>query len=141
MDVYTCNGTDGQQWTEEPNGTIQADGECLDVVGGGTANGTLVDLYACNGTGAQVWQPQSDGALLNPQSGDCLEDPGSAATLGTQVEIGTCTGSSNQSWVPRRASRRARPAPVTGYEGLCLDVRGREQRQRHPGAGLHLQRD
>jgi beta-glucosidase len=126
VDVYTCNGTDGQQWTEEANGTIQADGKCLDVVGGGTANGTLVDLYACNGTAAQVWQAQSDGALLNPQSNDCLEDPGSSTTLGTQTEIGTCNGGSNQSWVPADATSSGgtgATGAVTGYEGLCLDVR------------------
>jgi beta-glucosidase len=99
VDIYTCNGTDGQQWTEEPNGTVRADGDCLDVEGGGTANGTLVDLYTCNGTGAQVWQPQSDGALLNPQSGKCLDDTGYSTSPGTQVQIWSCTGNSNQSWV------------------------------------------
>src|SRR6185437_6615065 len=45
VEIYTCNGTDGQQWTELRNGTVHADGKCLDVIGGGTANGTLVDLY------------------------------------------------------------------------------------------------
>jgi beta-glucosidase len=98
VDIYTCNGTNGQQWTEEPNGTIHADGKCLDVVGGGTANGTLVDLYQCNGTGAQVWHPQSDGALLNPQSGACLDDTNWSTTPGTQVQIWSCTGNANQSW-------------------------------------------
>ena len=67
------------------------------TVGGGTANGTLVDLYACNSTGAQVWQPQSDGALLNPQSGACLDDTGYGGS-GTQVQIWSCTGNSNQKW-------------------------------------------
>ena len=76
VEIYTCNGTNGQQWTGEPNGTIHADGKCLDVIGGATGNGSLVDLYDCNSTGAQVWQPQSDGALLNPQSGKCLDDTG-----------------------------------------------------------------
>jgi beta-glucosidase len=99
VEIYTCNGTNGQQWTEEPNGTIHADGKCLDVIGGGTANGTLVDLYQCNGTGAQVWQPQSDGALVNPQSGACLDDTGWSTTPGTQVQIWSCTGNANQSWV------------------------------------------
>jgi beta-glucosidase len=98
VDVYTCNGTNGQQWTEESNGTVQADGKCLDVAAGGTANGTLVDLYACNGSGAQVWQPQADGALLNPQSGKCLDDTGESTTPGTQVQIWGCTGGANQSW-------------------------------------------
>jgi beta-glucosidase len=98
VEIYTCNGTNGQQWTEEPNGTIHADGKCLDVVGGGTGNGTLVDLYTCNGTGAQVWQPQSNGSLVNPQSGKCLDDTGWSITPGTQVQIWSCTGNANQSW-------------------------------------------
>jgi beta-glucosidase len=54
VQVYTCNGTIGQQWTIEPDGTIQADGSCLDVRGAGTANTTPVQLYTCNGTGAAV---------------------------------------------------------------------------------------
>jgi len=98
VEIYTCNGTNGQQWTEEPNGTIHADGKCLDVIGGATGNGSLVDLYDCNGTGAQVWQPQSDGALLNPQSGKCLDDTGWSTTPGTPVQIWSCTGNANQSW-------------------------------------------
>ena len=98
VEIYTCNGTNGQQWTEEPNGTIHADGKCLDVIGGATGNGSLVDLYDCNGTGAQVWQPQPDGALLNPQSGRCLDDTGWSTTPGTQVQIWACTGNANQSW-------------------------------------------
>ena len=82
----------------DPNGTLQALGKCLDVQGGGTANGTLVQLYTCNGTGAQVWQPQPNGALANPQSGKCLDDTGSSTTPGTQVQIWSCTGAGNQSW-------------------------------------------
>ncbi|MBR7837221.1 glycoside hydrolase family 3 C-terminal domain-containing protein [Actinospica durhamensis] len=119
VDVYTCNGTDGQQWTQEADGTYQALGKCLDVVAGGTANGTLVDLYTCNGTGAQQWVPQSDGALLNPQSGKCLDDTGYSIVVGTQVQIWTCGGTSNQSWVSPAAVTGA----VTGYASLCLDVR------------------
>jgi beta-glucosidase len=97
VDVYTCNGTNGQQWTEETNGTIHADGDCLDVEGAGTANGTLVDLYTCNNTVAQVWQPQANGSLLNPNSGKCLDDTGYGGS-GTQVQIWSCTGNANQSW-------------------------------------------
>jgi beta-glucosidase len=99
VEVYTCNGTNGQEWIKQANGTVQAAGKCLDVTSAGTANGTLVDLYTCNGTGSQVWQPQSDGALLNPQSGKCLDDTGLSTTPGTQVQIWTCGGTANQSWV------------------------------------------
>jgi beta-glucosidase len=127
VDVYTCNGTNGQEWTEEANGTVHADGNCLDVSSGGTTSGTLVELYACNGTGAQVWQPQSDGALLNPQSGLCLTDPGSSTTLGTQTQIQTCNGSAAQVWTPEAGTTSGGgggtgTGAITGYEGLCLDV-------------------
>jgi beta-glucosidase len=98
VQVYTCNGTNAQQWTVQANGTLQALGKCLDVSGGGTANGTLVQLYTCNGTGAQVWQPQSNGELINPQSGKCLDDTGFGGS-GTQVQIWACTDGTNQQWV------------------------------------------
>jgi hypothetical protein len=97
IQVYTCNGTDAQQWTVESNNTLQVLGMCLDVDAAGTANGTLVDLYTCNGTGAQTWEPQSNGELLNPESGKCLDDTGYGGS-GTQVQIWTCADTSNQQW-------------------------------------------
>jgi beta-glucosidase len=120
VNVYTCNGTNGQQWTVEPDHTVRADGDCLDVDGGGTANGTTVDLYECNATGAQQWVPVANGSLLNPQSGRCLDDTGWSTTPGTQVQIYDCTGNANQSWT----SPAATTGEVTGLSGLCLDVRG-----------------
>jgi hypothetical protein len=97
IQVYTCNGTDAQQWTMETNDTLEVLGKCLDVDGAGTANGTTVDLYTCNGTGAQDWVPQSNGSLVNPNSGKCLDDTGYGGS-GTQVQIWACTGNSNQEW-------------------------------------------
>jgi chitinase len=98
VQVYTCNGTNAQQWTVGSGNTLQVLGKCLDVYAGGTANGTTVDLYDCNGTGAQVWVPQADGSLLNPQSGKCLDDTNWSTTPGTQSQIWSCTGNANQKW-------------------------------------------
>jgi hypothetical protein len=99
VQVYTCNGTNAQQWTVVQAGsTIQALGKCLDIDGGGTADGTTVDLYDCNDTAAQVWEPQPDGALYNPQSNKCLDDTGWSTTPGTQLQIWDCTGNANQQW-------------------------------------------
>ncbi len=98
IDVYTCNGTNAQQWTVGAGNTLQVLGKCMDINAAGTANGTKVDLYDCNGTGAQVWVPQSGGALLNPASGKCLDDTDLSTTPGTQVQIWTCTGGTNQQW-------------------------------------------
>ncbi|WP_034262119.1 glycoside hydrolase family 19 protein [Actinospica robiniae] len=97
IQVYTCNGTNAQQWTVQSNGTLQVLGMCLDVSGAGTANGTLVDLYTCNNTVAQVWQPGGNGVLINPNSGKCLDDTGWGGS-GTQVQIWACSGGANQSW-------------------------------------------
>jgi len=99
VQVYTCNGTDAQQWTfDTANDTLQVLGMCMDINAGGTADGTLVDLYYCNGSGAQVWQPQSDGAIYNPQSGKCLDDTNWSTTPGTQLQIWDCSGNANQQW-------------------------------------------
>jgi chitinase len=97
IDVYTCNGTNAQQWTVASGNTLQVLGSCLDVDAAGTANGTAVDLYTCNGTGAQVWEPQSNGELLNPESGKCLDDTGYGGS-GTHVQIWACADTANQQW-------------------------------------------
>jgi beta-glucosidase len=127
VEIYTCNGTNGQQWTLEANGTVHADGKCLDVSGGGLTSGTPVVIFDCNGTGAQAWTPQAGGELKNPQSGLCLTDPGSSTTLSTQVQIAACAATANQSWVSPAGSTggggTGATGPITGYVGLCLDVR------------------
>jgi hypothetical protein len=97
VQVYTCNGTNAQQWTVASGNTLQALGMCLDVNGGGTTDGTTVDLYTCNGTGAQVWIPQSNGELINPQSGKCLDDTNFGGS-GTQLQIWDCGDGANQQW-------------------------------------------
>jgi chitinase len=97
VQVYTCNGTNAQDWTIGSGNTLQVLGGCLDVDAAGTTNGTTVDYYPCNGTAAQVWVPQSNGELLNPNSGKCLDDTGYGGS-GTQVQIWTCDDTSNQQW-------------------------------------------
>jgi len=97
VQVYTCNGTNAQQWTLESNNSLEVLGKCLDVYAAGTANGSTVDLYDCNGTGAQTWVPQSNGELLNPESGRCLDDTGWGGA-GTQVQIWDCADTANQQW-------------------------------------------
>ncbi len=97
--MYTCNGTSAQQWTAVQAGsTLHALGKCMDVYGGGTANGAAVDLYDCNNTAAQVFIPQPGGSLYNPQSGKCLDGTNWATTPGVQLQIWDCTGNANQQW-------------------------------------------
>ena len=98
VQLYTCNGTNAQQWTIASNGSIQALGKCMDVTGAGTANGTKVQLYDCNGTGAQQWQHQSNGELINTNSGRCLDATGPSSADGTRLQIWDCYDSANQQW-------------------------------------------
>ncbi|NUP46935.1 MAG: glycoside hydrolase family 3 [Catenulispora sp.] len=125
--VYTCNGTDAQRWTAEPDGSVRTMGKCLDAAAGGTANGTNVDLSTCTGTGAQQWAPQTNGTLLNTASGRCLTDPNSGPA-GTHVQLSDCTGAANQVWTPAAS----RTGPVPGYQGLCMDVRYANSADRTP---------
>ena len=74
-----------------PDSTIKALGKCLDISGGGTADGTKIQLWTCNGTGAQNWSAQADGTLRNPQSGKCLDVSGNNSADGTAVHLWTCT--------------------------------------------------
>jgi hypothetical protein len=98
VQVYTCNGTNAQQWTVVQAGsTLHALGKCMDINGGGTADGTTVDLYDCNNTAAQVFIPQSNGELYNPQSNKCLDDTGYGGS-GTQLQIWDCADTANQQW-------------------------------------------
>ena len=94
-------GATGQikQWTVvEAGSTLHVLGKCMDINGGGTADGTTVDLYGCNNTAAQVFIPQSNSSLYNPLSGKCLDDTGWSTTPGTQLQIWDCTGHANQQW-------------------------------------------
>src|SRR4051794_14694281 len=61
-------------------GTLVSPGKCLDINGGGSADGSNVQEWTCNGTGAQAWRVDDLGEgvarLVNPQSGKCLDISG-----------------------------------------------------------------
>ena len=122
VQVYTCNGTNAQQWSFVQAGTtLHALGKCLDINGGGTANGTTVDLYDCNNTAAQVFIPQSNGSLYNPQSNRCLDVPGLNSANWTEVSSVsanlTVGWTDPQTSVATRRTRYSRPNPLRLYQG------------------------
>jgi hypothetical protein len=71
-------------------------GKCLDVVLGGTANGTQVQLWDCNGSDAQKWSVTSAGVLVNRRSGRCLDDPDNRQRAGDLLRIWDCNTSTAQ---------------------------------------------
>ncbi|POX39680.1 ricin-type beta-trefoil lectin domain protein, partial [Streptomyces sp. Ru72] len=123
IQIYTCNGTNAQNWTVGTDGTIRGiGGKCLDVTSSGTTNGTKIDLYTCNGTGAQQWKAAANGSLVNPQSGECLDDPSSSTTLGTQLQIWTCNGTAAQTWNPVDSGTKI---PAGQTQTFTYDAEGR----------------
>ncbi len=97
IQMWDCNGGANQQWTVEPDGTLQVYGKCMDITGANYSNGTLIELWDCNGGGNQQWQA-TNGTLVNPASGKCLDDPNFNTANGTQLDLWTCNGGSNQQW-------------------------------------------
>jgi non-reducing end alpha-L-arabinofuranosidase len=98
IQMWDCNGGANQQWTVEPDGTLQVYGKCMDITGANYSNGTNIELWTCNGGANQQWQA-SNGTLVNPASGKCLDDPNFNTANGTQLDLWTCNGGSNQQWV------------------------------------------
>jgi glucose/arabinose dehydrogenase/PKD repeat protein len=104
-------------------------GKCLDISGGGTADGAKIQLWTCNGSGAQVWTVNGQ-VWRNPQSGKCLDVAGGATANGTKAQLWTCNGTAAQNWAAQ-ADKTVRN-PVSGR---CLDV---SQNSSADGQQIHI---
>ncbi|HEV2634558.1 MAG TPA: ricin-type beta-trefoil lectin domain protein [Actinocrinis sp.] len=99
----------------EVSGGVQSGiaGDCLDVNGGNSADGTAVQLWTCNHTTAQSWSLYNDDTLRS--LGKCLDATAGATGNGTKIELYTCNGTGAQVWQPYNG----------GYlnlaSGRCLD--------------------
>ncbi|WP_433455638.1 RICIN domain-containing protein [Streptomyces sp. CA-142005] len=100
-----------------------AKGKCLDVQGGGTANGTAVQIYTCNDSAAQEWKFWGvyDGgyALYNTNARKCLDVKSGDDANGTKIQLWSCNGSPAQQWdFDVRAAGELRNAATN----KCLDL-------------------
>ncbi len=109
---WTCNGNAWQRFRLAPTyigATIAAgsytlkaksSGKCLDVAGGGTADGTNVDQYTCNGKPQQTFAASRDAdgyfQFANAASGKVLDVYGSSQVDGGNVDIWTNFDADNQ---------------------------------------------
>ncbi len=99
IQLYTCNGTKAQQWTNPGDGTLRVQGYCLDVKAASKKVGALVQLYHCNGTVAQQWKVNTTTrTVVNPNSGLCLDDQYGKTANGNTVWMYTCNGTAAQKW-------------------------------------------
>lgn len=98
VQLYDCNGTNAQIWSNPGDGTLRALGKCLDVVEHSTADGASVQLWDCTGGANQQWVVTAARDIVNPAADKCLDVRENDSANGTRLQIWTCTGTSNQKW-------------------------------------------
>lgn len=89
-----CDRSDGQVWSAYSDGTLRAQGGCLDLANGARSPGTAAVWYPCTGEKSQAWQRKPDGELANPYSGLCLTSPGP----GVPLDVEPCRATPRQRW-------------------------------------------
>jgi glucosylceramidase len=114
--TFTWTGTQGTGGTGGGGAITGFGGKCVDVAGGGSANGTAVQLWTCNGSTAQQWTVGTDGTVR--ALGKCMDVTGAGTANGTKIQLYDCNGTSAQSW-----SRSGTQLINTG-SGRCLDATG-----------------
>ncbi|MCI3279331.1 ricin-type beta-trefoil lectin domain protein, partial [Streptomyces cylindrosporus] len=98
VQLYDCNGTSAQNWSNPGDGTLRALGKCLDVVDRGTADGAAVQLWDCSGGANQQWVVTAANDIVNPAANKCLDVRDNNSANGTRLQIWTCAGTANQKW-------------------------------------------
>jgi len=94
-------------------------GQCLDVPGFSTTNGTQLDLWDCNDGGNQSWNWTAT-KELTVYGNKCMAVGGTGNTAGDPVVISDCTGAASQQWnlaADQTVTSVANPA-------LCLEAAG-----------------
>jgi hypothetical protein len=90
-------------------------GKCLNVKGGGDADGTPIILWPCSGTDNEQWHFRH-GRIVGI-GGKCLNVSGGGDASGTPIILYHCSGTENERW--HREGRQ-----IVGIGGKCLNVRG-----------------
>ncbi|MDR3606672.1 MAG: RICIN domain-containing protein [Oligoflexia bacterium] len=118
-----CDGTTAQQWSFEaaalgasPSGSSYyqirniGTGMCLDVLGFGTSNGTILDQWPCTQNNNQLWKVNSLGPdrvqIATALNGKCIEILGWATASGSGADMWDCHGGvpDNQAWLAGQAT-------------------------------------
>ncbi|RYZ03370.1 MAG: glucose dehydrogenase [Myxococcales bacterium] len=100
-------------------------GRCLDVRGGSTTPGSVLQIFACNGGANQGFTFTAAGELRAFEGTQCVQAQGTAG--GAAVVIAACNGQLNQQW------RLNANKSITGAQSsLCLDVSGQGTADRTP---------
>lgn len=93
VQIWDCSNAPNQRWTLAPDGSIRAQGLCLEAPGySPTTLGAKLQVWDCNGLPLQKWVRRADFSLFNPNSGYCVNAPDSATANGTPLQLWRCNG-------------------------------------------------
>lgn len=99
--IWDCYDVSYQRW-KFVSGTVQSEGKCMNVSGGATGNGALINWTTCNGSAAQQFRLNSSHDLTNPNSGNkCVDVKDQQTSNGARLQLWTCAGTPNQKWSTR----------------------------------------
>lgn len=101
LTLQRCVEDKSQWWELRNDGTIRANGLCMDVAWGAREDGAAVQVAYCSGNPAQRWQRWEgrSGTFINPQSGKCLDVDGHG--VGSPLMIWYCVGHPKQTFDQR----------------------------------------
>jgi hypothetical protein len=105
VELETCSASDSQSWTFA-NGQFQALGLCLEVAGGSSASGTLLQVAPCQNVPQQRWSQSQlaigDAGLTSTRiqglAGKCMAAQSANSSGATGVEISDCAAGAQQHW-------------------------------------------
>lgn len=112
-----------------------ANGQCLDVTGGSTASGALVEQYSCNGGANQEWILTPIGAnyeIISSKSGLCVEVAGAKTEGDSLIDQGTCSAAAHQLWNISAQPNGSKVVSGVG-SGRCLHVLNADYAAKTPG--------
>ncbi|RSN08075.1 virulence factor [Streptomyces sp. WAC 01325] len=121
VQIYTCNGSAGQQWTVEgdDNGLHLRNAKalkCVDVSSNNSANGTKIQLWTCNSSPAQTWEYNVRAAtsLKNVGTGKCLD----LKTYDNSQDsrLWTCSGATPQKFTVKPSRHTGTVPPKAQFE-------------------------
>ncbi len=107
--------------------TLTTSGECVDVSGAGSADGTNVQQWACTDSGQQWFRMEDlgDGSLriINTSTGKCMDVAGAGKADGTNIQLWTCNGTPGQAFTLLDGGN-GQVAIRNPNSGKCVDVAG-----------------
>lgn len=90
--------------------------QCVDLSGGSTAAGTLIEVWRCNGLKNQEWLFKNNTIRYAADPTKCMTVKGGAISSGTKVSLEGCNGQATQLWKIDQAGRIS----VGGAQKFCL---------------------